>query len=220
MNNPSFIETMFGNQSGIPLLSWHLNRVFDTLISVGKEDDFPIIKDKLEQLGFVEPTRVRVVYNDAENIKVESYPFQHSTDPWSIQLIKIDQPLSDGRKTFERSKYDEIRSVLSQNEEAILVGPKGRVLEGTITNIFVKINGKWVTPGFQNNLVKGVMREAILSQFDVIEKDLNESDLQIIEDVFLTNALRGVVLVKGGGFKSGQGAESIQKMVHSLYFNS
>jgi branched-subunit amino acid aminotransferase/4-amino-4-deoxychorismate lyase len=53
---------------------------------------------------------------------------------------------------------DILNSVKSQGfDEAIIVNELGRVCEGSVTNLLLKIDGKWITPPISDGVLAGVM---------------------------------------------------------------
>lgn len=80
--------------------------------------------------------------------------------------------------------------------DALLRAPDGRVICGSMSNLFVVLGGELVTPSLDRCGVAGVMRGAVVgiareSSIPVLERDLGAADLDEAEDAFLTNALWG-----------------------------
>ncbi len=102
--------------------------------------------------------------------------------------------------------------------EAIFVNEKGYVLEGTITNVFIVQKGVLITP--KNNILLGTTRQFILriakkAGMKVKEKDFKIADLYKADEVFITNAPRGIVpVVKVDGKKIAAG--EVGKMTHEI----
>lgn len=81
--------------------------------------------------------------------------------------------------------------------DALLRAPDGRVICGSMSNLFVVLGGELVTPSLDRCGVAGVMRDAVLgiareASIPVLERDLGAADLDEAEDAFLTNALWGL----------------------------
>jgi 4-amino-4-deoxychorismate lyase len=80
--------------------------------------------------------------------------------------------------------------------EGILADVHGRVVCGTMTNVFAVIDTQLVTPDVSRAGVAGVMRAALLDAWrhegrEVVVRDLHERELDRATEVFLTNALIG-----------------------------
>jgi len=82
--------------------------------------------------------------------------------------------------------------------EVLLVNRKGKVTEGSVTNLFVVKDGVVKTPG--DDVLEGITRGLVLKWLDELGMkfmvcDLTLDDLYNADEVFVTNAIRGVVPV-------------------------
>jgi len=105
--------------------------------------------------------------------------------------------------------------------EAVYVDEKNNVLEGTITNVFAVKKGIVYTP--KNGVLPGTTREAIMSAalrsgIKVMLRDFKVRFLRGADEVFISNAPRGIVPVRsvdgvkigaGGGLKAGRGVNAV-----------
>ncbi len=111
--------------------------------------------------------------------------------------------------------------------EAIFVDGKGlsaRVLEGTITNIFLVKNGVLITP--KTGMLSGTTRQFLLkiarqAGFKISEKNMKVRDLYLADEVFITNAPRGIIpVVKVDGRKVGKGRPgTVTKSLMGIFLN-
>jgi len=84
--------------------------------------------------------------------------------------------------------------------EAIVKTTDGDFAEGTASNIFVVSNGELVTPPLTRGILAGTTREALLlgcrqAEIPVYERPVLESDLLNADELWLTNAIIGVLPV-------------------------
>ncbi|MDR3618879.1 MAG: aminotransferase class IV [Paludisphaera borealis] len=90
-------------------------------------------------------------------------------------------------------------------DECLTVDPTGAVREGSRTNIFFVVGGELMTPPCDGQIVPGIMRGVVVERaaalgIAVEEIGLNLFDRRIQpEEVFLTNAVRGVIPVGSWG---------------------
>lgn len=82
-------------------------------------------------------------------------------------------------------------------DDALLLNAPGRVSESTIANIFVVRKRVLYTPSLEEGCVAGVIRRQLLEclpprGFHVEESALGLDEVQRADEIFLTNALRGV----------------------------
>lgn len=90
-------------------------------------------------------------------------------------------------------------------DECLTIDPRGSVREGSRTNIFVVAEGRLMTPPSDGRIVPGIMRGVVIERaaalgITVEEIELNLFDGRFVpEELFLTNAVRGVVPVGSWG---------------------
>lgn len=81
--------------------------------------------------------------------------------------------------------------------DALFLNEKGFVTETSCANIFLIKNGVLLTPKIEDGLLGGIIREWIVSNFNVIEKSITLDELYHSDEVFITNSLMGVIKVTG-----------------------
>ncbi len=85
----------------------------------------------------------------------------------------------------------------SQCDAGLLLNSSGRIAETHYANIFIIKNGNIYTPPVSEGCVAGVMRRAILNfNKNIKEKPLSIKELLDAEEVFLTNAIKGIQWVE------------------------
>lgn len=81
--------------------------------------------------------------------------------------------------------------------ESIYVDRYGRLLEGTTTNFFAFIGHKLVTPG--DAILQGITRKVVLKlvekEFDIQIRDIQRTEMRLIDEIFLTASNKEVVPV-------------------------
>ena len=86
-------------------------------------------------------------------------------------------------------------------DEALLIDTRGCVLEGSRTNVFLVARGTLVTPPADGRILPGVMRGLVIERARSLGIPVEESPLSLLDrrlqpdEVFLTNAVRGVIPV-------------------------
>lgn len=85
--------------------------------------------------------------------------------------------------------------------DCIVLNQYGRVADATIANVFIVKNKEIFTPPLSEGCVAGVVRRFLLKilplqGISIQEKPLTVNDLQNADEVFLTNAIRGLRFVK------------------------
>lgn len=82
--------------------------------------------------------------------------------------------------------------------EALFVGPKGEIYEGTTSNFFAVIDGKIVTP--KDNILFGITRNIVIdiakkAGVEVVERSINISEIPDMSEAFITASNKEVMPV-------------------------
>lgn len=111
-----------------------------------------------------------------------------------------------------------------QWNDAILLNQYGRIAESTIANIFWRAGEAIYTTPLSEGCVNGVMRRHLLAQlplwgYEVKEQVLDPVHIMGIEELFLTNAIRGIRWVQsceGRELKRGIAGTLLEKVLRSF----
>ena len=101
-------------------------------------------------------------------------------------------------------------------DEPIFLNSKNQITEGATSNIFVVVEDKIYTPKLSCGLLNGIVRQYIVSNYDVIESEIDLEFLNNGDEIFLTNSLFGIMPVNNlekKVFKS----QKISKEIFSHY---
>lgn len=90
-------------------------------------------------------------------------------------------------------------------DDLLITDQKGSILEGSSSNLFVVSNGVLYTPGLDEGCLGGVMRMTMINialkhGIKVYESSIMPQNLLAADEVFLTNAIKGVIWV--GGYRT------------------
>ena len=80
-------------------------------------------------------------------------------------------------------------------DEPIFLNSKNQITEGATSNIFVVVGDKIYTPKLSCGLLNGIVRQYIVSNYDVIESKIDLEFLDNADEIFLTNSLFGIMSV-------------------------
>ncbi len=81
-------------------------------------------------------------------------------------------------------------------DEALLVSPHGRVLEGPTTSFFYVLGGALHTPPLSDRILDSITRRALLQVTDAGERITTRDDLAELSEAFLASSLREVQPVR------------------------
>lgn len=138
---------------------------------------------------------------DAEPLATRTWRGVRSGEPSAIVSTMVYAPGPLARyKTANRLVYqvahDEAR--VAGADEALLASAAGEVFEGSASNVFCAVDGDVRTPPVERGVLPGVMRAIVVrlatnAGATVREVPVTRDDLARASEVFLTNAIQGVV---------------------------
>ena len=84
-------------------------------------------------------------------------------------------------------------------DDAILLNTEGNVAEATAANLFVKLNGQWLTPPVHDGALPGIARAVLLDHGRAQENRMSQADLAGAEGAALVNSLgaRAIIEIDG-----------------------
>lgn len=90
-------------------------------------------------------------------------------------------------------------------DDYLICNTEGGIIEGTSSNLFVVSNGVLYTPGLEEGCLAGTMRMQVInmalqSGMKVYECNLLPQNLLIADEIFLTNAISGLIWI--GGYRT------------------
>ena len=166
-----------------------------------------------QQLGFRIPSE-DLVRNAVEQLCInQQYPFGllrlsfGQNGNWSAVHLPY-EPAKQGAKLLT---YDTVIAVQGQPiksypydyrleileaikalgaDEAIVCNDKGKICEGSVTNLLLRIDETWVTPPISDGVLPGVMRALVIEYCGVSVRSIEKSEIQQVQSAFLLSSLR------------------------------
>lgn len=147
--------------------------------------------------------RVRLLLSRDGSVAVElgaAPPADTAGRGWKVAVSPVAVSSRDPfvrHKTTARAWRDAERARVREEgfDEVLFLNERGELTEGAVTNIFLEIGGRLVTPLLSCGLLGGVMRARLLADrsLGASERVLFPEDLARAGRVLLTNSLRGVL---------------------------
>ncbi len=149
--------------------------------------------------GATQPTRIVILYPWPD------YPSAIWQSGVAIRLCHT--RLGSNAQLAGIKHLNRLEQVLARSEwrdpaifEGVVCNQQGLVIEATMSNLFLVKQGELITPDLQYCGVAGVMREAVLQQarqqgIATRITDVTVEELRSTDELFLTNAVIGVVPV-------------------------
>ena len=200
----ALVETMrFEPEKGIPLFPYHLRR----LLRSADYFDFPAEKEQIETFveqslqGLDFPAKVRLLLFEDGALKLEVHRLPQTPPVIRLALARREVPKEERflyHKTTYRPWYEGIQQRLKQQGffDALFLNEDGELTEGTISNLFVELEGRLFTPPLSAGLLPGVLRESLLESGRCEERRLWPADLKRAEKIYVGNAVRGLLPVE------------------------
>jgi branched-chain amino acid aminotransferase len=110
-------------------------------------------------------------------------------------------------------------------DDCLLLNEEDAICDSSIANVFLFKEDELVTPALHQGCINGVMRRWVLEQakelgYIVRQERVLEEDLVAADEIFLTNAIRGIRWVssfRGKTFSSGRTAKLYAQLMATFY---
>jgi len=204
-----FETILWSHGKGLHYLDDHLNRMKDSAAYFGW--DFSLrdvrayavqIGRELANAGERDDKRVRMAFRHDGRCSHSVSGLDTLKTPvlagFSKRVISSDDRFQF-HKTTHRPVYDIVLEEADARGwfDAIVLNERGEVAEGARSNIFIERDGKLLTPPVSAGILAGTMRGRMLRENDSAEeRTLHREDVLQADRVFLSNALRGCIVVE------------------------
>ena len=128
---------------------------------------------------------------------------------------------------YINSGLAKVEAIKAGYDDAIMLGPDGRIGEGTGENLFIVRDGVLVTPPESSGILKGITRDSVIMiardlGYEVIERNLVRSDVYTADEAFLTGTAAEVTPIREvDGRTIGTGTRgAITKELQQTYFSA
>jgi para-aminobenzoate synthetase/4-amino-4-deoxychorismate lyase len=177
----------------------HLARLRATAVHFGIAFDDAELRRSLEELNARLVTAlVRIQLGLDGTASVATEPLQDR--PERITILISDERVSSRDamlkyKTSWRPAHDAAAEYARRAGcfDALLRNERDELTEGSRTSLFVRIDGTLYTPPLTSGVLPGVLRNALVSRGQAVERVLHEDDLRSADEVFVGNSARGLL---------------------------
>ncbi|PAX96400.1 aminotransferase [Bordetella pertussis] len=114
------------------------------------------------------------------------------------EALDADEPLLRYKTTYRPWYAHTIEWLPSHPRvfDLLYLNQHGELCEGSRSNVYLELGGRWYTPPIASGCLPGVQRAELIDQGKVQERTLTMSDLRSAESIRLSNALRGWIEVQ------------------------
>lgn len=196
-------ETILVNKQPL-FLKEHINRINEAIknFDLGSEVDYNEVKEFIvnnnikNQVFKITVTEENLIFTTREII----YTKNHYKQGFKVKFSQVLRNSTSRLVNFKTLNYLEniIEYEVCKKEnynEAIFFNERGELCEGCTTNIFIIKDNYIFTPKVESGLLPGIVRQWIMDNFPVIEKNISKDELLNSDEIFLTNSLVGVIKV-------------------------
>lgn len=178
-------------------LSRHMRRVVSSAqtkgIKLPSEDQ---IRSSIEFLLSTEKFSqgvLRLSFAEGGNWSAAHLEYQPLVNP--AKLVSYEKLLKSNGQPLKSFPYDHRLEILKAvqdvgADEAIVINDKGRVCEGSVTNLLLQIDGEWITPPISDGVLPGIVRALVIENCGVLVRSISESQLRQVSSGFLLSSLR------------------------------
>jgi branched-chain amino acid aminotransferase len=125
---------------------------------------------------------------------------------WGARAVISGIPRNEHSPLARVKSLNYLDNVLARREaeargvdDALLLNTAGDLACASAANLFLLLDGSLITPSVTSGALPGTLRELIAIELaprvglEVVERMVRPEDLQVADEVFLTNALMGIV---------------------------
>ena len=212
-NDFEIFETMYATpQGGVRHRARHLKRLAASAAYFGYAWDeaaanayldtacHMLADDVLQPPAAGAAYRLRLALGSSGAFSVQHAPLAPLTQP--VRVLLAGDATASGdvflrHKTSIRTRYDDAwRNAETQGAfDTLFFNERGELTEGGRSSVFVRVNGRWLTPALPCGVQPGVMRGVLLDdpEWNASEAVITREMLERAQDIVVCNALRGAV---------------------------
>lgn len=79
--------------------------------------------------------------------------------------------------------------------EVLMLDEHSNLIEGSMSNVFILLNNRWITPSLEYSGVHGIMRQLLLAELDGAVEEFPSNLLTVATSILICNSLIGAVPV-------------------------
>lgn len=178
-------------------LSRHMRRVVSSAqtkgIKLPSEDQIRSSVDFLLSNERFSQGVLRLSFAEGGNWSASHLEYKLLANP--AKLVSHKKLLKSNGQPVKSFPYDHRLEILKAAQdvgadEAIVINDKGRVCEGSVTNLLFQIDGEWITPPISDGVLPGIVRALVIENCGVLVRSITEFQLEQVNSGFLLSSLR------------------------------
>ena len=178
-------------------MSRHMRRAVSSARKIGlRVPSEELIREAVERLCMAEKHSygvLRISFGQNGNWSAVHLPYEPISQgaklvSYDKEIAILGQPIKSYPYTHRLEILEAIK--LLGADEAIVCNDKGKVCEGSVTNLLLRIENTWVTPPISDGVLPGVMRALVIEYCGVSVRSIDTSEIPRIQSAFLLSSLR------------------------------
>jgi branched-chain amino acid aminotransferase len=177
------------------------DEICDIVVETLSRNDFDEANIRIMYTGGVSPDSLipqgngKFIVMVTERMKLPAWWY---ADGVKIITAEVERSIPEAKST------DYMNAIMTQKQarkaeaiEAVYVNKKGRVLEGTTTNIFLHLDGKWITPdkGILPGITRSVMIDLMEKKYGVELGEVSREDIARADEIFISATNKEIIPV-------------------------
>ena len=180
---------------------WAMSRHMRRAVSSAQQNGFRIPSEELIRTAVEELCRnekheqglLRLSFG--QNGKWSAVHLPYAPMSGGARVLTYDKVIAVHGQPVKSYPYSHRLEILEEikilgGDEAIVCNDKGKVCEGSVTNLLFCIDGKWVTPPISDGVLPGVMRALVIEYCGVSVRSIDKSEISRVQAAFLLSSLR------------------------------
>jgi branched-chain amino acid aminotransferase len=180
---------------------WAMSRHMRRAVSSSQQNGFRIpsedwIRSAVEKLCQTEKHQqglLRLSFGQDGNWSAVHLPYEPLTHGAKLlsyfeEIAVQGQPVKSYPYSHRLEILDAIKALGA--DEAIVCNDKAKVCEGSVTNLLLRIGGKWVTPPISDGVLPGIVRALVIEYCGVSVRSVDRSEIPLVQSAFLLSSLR------------------------------
>ncbi len=190
-------ETLRLDDDGVRNAELHVERLSESAAWFGIPIDpaaaLQLLATMTPTAGVVE--RIRLLLDAEGRLSLTRQPLE--PDRCDVVRLAVDDTVTHSddprccHKTTDRAHYDRARARHPHADDVILVNEVGHVIETTIANLAVRVDGRWWCPPLGDGGLPGVARRVAVASGELGERSFTPDEVRAADGLAVLNDLRG-----------------------------
>jgi branched-chain amino acid aminotransferase len=178
-------------------MSRHMRRAVSIARKIGlRVPSEELIREAIETLCMTEKHlngMLRISFGQNGNWSAVHLPYEPIKQgarllSYDKEIAILGQPIKSYPYTHRLEILEAIK--LLGADEAVVCNEKGKVCEGSVTNLLLRIENTWITPPISDGVLPGVMRALVIEYCGVSVRSIDVSEIPLVQSAFLLSSLR------------------------------